>query len=418
MFKGIIKRGVICCLAALLCVMPFSFKEASANTTLKVSGINVIFNGADISYNTQNTAFVSEDYTIQLVFDNYYIGYFSGIFSYQYAFLSSSGTTYYDRTKNVSGYLNGSVYEFGISIMQALNNTIYAGDHLNSRGFTLSSANVFINNSLSYQFPIESVNFISSMDSYNYSPSSFNTLSYNVYPVYDLPAGSEFMIATVNPSNDKANDYTIIFGVNKNVYNATSFNSLLDHSSTNTYSNYTFEYVETLYRNNLAPFSIVKGHLFSNDNQTQTVRFKVAQALKFMPVYANYTPLLNLSTDFALQFNLDNRLLLDIEALNQGSQESQSAGDNIDNVSSSLDTASDQLHNFDTQYLNNMNTQMNNIDFTGDGVALINNGNFLSSANWVRTQFNRMTSNNVFGTMIYFSLVLGLSLLVLGKLRK
>lgn len=101
-----------------------------------------------------------------------------------------------------------------------------------------------------------------------------------------------------------------------------------------------------------------------------------------------------------------------------GDSSSDSAGSNIDNKSDALSSAASSLNSIESQYLTNMNLQMNNIDFTGEGVALINNGNFLTSANWVRTQFNRMTSNNVFGTMIYFSLVLGLSLLVLGKLRK
>lgn len=104
--------------------------------------------------------------------------------------------------------------------------------------------------------------------------------------------------------------------------------------------------------------------------------------------------------------------------LTQGDSQSLASGSNLDNKADDLSAASDTLHSFEEDTISDMNVQFNNIDVDGEGLSLVTNGNFLTSANWVRTQFNRMITGNVFGTLIYFSLVLGLALLVLGKLRK
>lgn len=103
--------------------------------------------------------------------------------------------------------------------------------------------------------------------------------------------------------------------------------------------------------------------------------------------------------------------------LSTGNNASNSAGTDIDNKTSDLTNVTSTLNNFESSLNTDLTTQMNNINFNTSG-SIISNNNFLLSSNWVRTQYNRMITNNPFGSMISFSLVIGISLLVIGKLRK
>lgn len=110
--------------------------------------------------------------------------------------------------------------------------------------------------------------------------------------------------------------------------------------------------------------------------------------------------------------------VLRIESIiTSGNNASNSAGNNLDNKTSDLNSVTSTLSNFESSLNTDLTTQMNQIDFNTSG-SIISNNNFLLSSNWVRTQYNRMISNNPFGSMISFSLVIGISLLVIGKLRK
>lgn len=64
-----------------------------------------------------------------------------------------------------------------------------------------------------------------------------------------------------------------------------------------------------------------------------------------------------------------------------------------------------------------MNTALNDIP-VNNNLPTAMGTKFLQSANWVRVQFTRLTDNNPFGSVLSFSLVVGIALLVLGKIYK
>lgn len=105
------------------------------------------------------------------------------------------------------------------------------------------------------------------------------------------------------------------------------------------------------------------------------------------------------------------------DLLENGNSDTQDTIDSFNDTTSDLTSITSDLHNFESGLNNDLTTQMNQIDFNASG-SIISNNNFLLTSNWVRTQYNRMITNNPFGSMISFSLVIGISLLVIGKLRK
>ena len=64
-----------------------------------------------------------------------------------------------------------------------------------------------------------------------------------------------------------------------------------------------------------------------------------------------------------------------------------------------------------------MNSALNNVNVNFD-VGNQLGSKFLASAQWVRQQFDSLTSNTPFGTVLSFSLILGIALLIIGKAIK
>lgn len=77
-----------------------------------------------------------------------------------------------------------------------------------------------------------------------------------------------------------------------------------------------------------------------------------------------------------------------------------------------LETVFQTENNFTSGIENDFNSQMQNINTNN---SVINDSNFLSSANWVKQQFDRMTNNNALGAVLSFSLIVGLALALLGR---
>lgn len=78
-----------------------------------------------------------------------------------------------------------------------------------------------------------------------------------------------------------------------------------------------------------------------------------------------------------------------------------------------LDNTVNQMDTLENSYKNNLNNNLNNInvnDYNISGITQLSN-----ATNFVRIQFDNLTKNNPFGTVLGFSLFIGLSLLIIGK---
>lgn len=90
--------------------------------------------------------------------------------------------------------------------------------------------------------------------------------------------------------------------------------------------------------------------------------------------------------------------------------------EDMSSSSSGFDTAAGQYMTAEDSYINNMDSALQNIDIS-DGSDLITNNGFISAANWVRVQFTNLVIGTPFELVLMFSLVLGLALIFIGKVR-
>lgn len=113
-----------------------------------------------------------------------------------------------------------------------------------------------------------------------------------------------------------------------------------------------------------------------------------------------------------------NKLLRQlIEVTTNGNSNSQASISSADQQKSNLDSTSDNYHQLESTFNDDMNSNFNNIDLTANK-GLIRNSKFGSSSRWVTRQFNRIVTDTPFELLITYSLTVGLALLVVGKLRR
>lgn len=99
--------------------------------------------------------------------------------------------------------------------------------------------------------------------------------------------------------------------------------------------------------------------------------------------------------------------------LSDGNSNSQSTTSNNNQSNQVLDNTVNQMESLENGFKNDLNSNLDNInanDFNISGITQLSN-----AANFVRVQFDNLTKNNPFGTILGFSLFLGLSLLIIGK---
>lgn len=97
-----------------------------------------------------------------------------------------------------------------------------------------------------------------------------------------------------------------------------------------------------------------------------------------------------------------------------GNQEANSTSTSLNNKTSELTTSIDNVTSLESDFIDNMDSSIDDINFTSD---LVSNGNLLSSMTWVKQQYDRITVNNVFGSMIQYALLFGLGLLIIGRFK-
>lgn len=138
----------------------------------------------------------------------------------------------------------------------------------------------------------------------------------------------------------------------------------------------------------------------SNSNQTYSSSIK----------YGNYY--------FVFNDTIDTNTIIvkapDTDSLlSDGNTNSQSTTSNNNESNKQLDNTINNMDQLENNYKSDLNNNLNNInsnDFNITGITQLSN-----AANFVRVQFDNLTKNNPFGTILGFSLFIGLSLLIIGK---
>lgn len=97
-----------------------------------------------------------------------------------------------------------------------------------------------------------------------------------------------------------------------------------------------------------------------------------------------------------------------------GNQEANSTSTSLNNKTTELTTSITNYNQLESDFVSDMNDSIDDIDFNS---SLISNGNLLNSITWVKQQYDRMTVNTVFGSMIQYALLFGLGILIIGRFK-
>lgn len=392
-----IKKFVIFCLICLsLLIAPFSVYAELDETSFTLDDI---FTRANISYDNSDSTF--RNY-VTINFKGHYYG--QATFYYSYKLGSSSNTT--------TGYrqlsFNGDSVTFMISTSgQSINQTsFYITDITNP-------VNVVKVDNYTEQFPWESF----SIQSFNLSNNPVVGIDYrygytfNIFQLYGYLSNYFTEYPAMHQFYGYANSvYTWIFWIDKNIYDTTTLANFIGLGN-----NLALRSVQVLDRFHYEGHttSLLKVTLVGNNNAGNTLRWQGQDDALYMPVYFNFEAFRYISTDFALRFGLTNDLLDSLKAIQPNVDTNESAADLEDSQSDFSQSASD-LFDYENSFNESMNDSLENIN------VQFNVGNqlgskFLASASWVRTQFDSLTNNTPFGTVLSFSLILGIALLIIGK---
>lgn len=171
--------------------------------------------------------------------------------------------------------------------------------------------------------------------------------------------------------------------------------SISDNSFSYSFSDYTQSYIETPSSSNV---TIIINNIGTSDESISS---------------PDYTSALGDIKDL-IKFYGD-------KILEQNNINSEFDNNIIDNANSNKDTFNDTSSKFneiEKGFTDDLDSNLNNISTNTDFSFNGGGSYFKNSINWVNTQFNNMTNNTPFGSLLGFSLILGLALLLLGKLFK
>lgn len=107
-------------------------------------------------------------------------------------------------------------------------------------------------------------------------------------------------------------------------------------------------------------------------------------------------------------------LLEAILSLFQVGDSEQQTINNTNNLNIDLNDKLNEYNEIEDQQLNNLDTNLEAIEVESE---MLENNKFVGSANWVAQQYTRITNGTVIGSLIGFSLLFGLALIFIGKIR-
>lgn len=310
-------------------------------------------------------------------------------------------------TKYVNGSsIVGTINAFGNSS----NNPTYS--------YSIDSFSLRLSN-VAYSFPSES---LVAVTRFNKEPVSFENIGQWVYPVFSFSNGEVIDIF----------EYPVIFCfyINKSVYSLDKLKEWFTIEGT----------IDDIFCTNSTSWSFV------NIKWSTSVKFTCKSDIELIPIYFNYFYYDNISTEFALKYNLNNKELQllqncsdylndikinvnnirynvqsirdDLNVLLNGTTSSNNSVNNIQSNNSSFKEYSNQIDNIESNYSNSLDTNLNNIDTNVDFNVNGGGSYFLNSIKWVGNQFNLMTNKTPFGTLLGFSLIFGLAMLIIGRILR
>lgn len=114
------------------------------------------------------------------------------------------------------------------------------------------------------------------------------------------------------------------------------------------------------------------------------------------------------------QFGIETTTEAYLRMLVSGSPDASQNIETNQQVQNDFDDKNTEYHTYENQINDDMEDAYDNVDMTNN---LYSNNKFITSANWVKIQFERIVLNTPFELIIVFSLLLGIALIFAGKVR-
>lgn len=375
-----------------------SISEGSVHGTDTMSG-SITENAASESGTiTLNLSSSSSSYVwqnqlleVEMILDNDYVGYFNMTFKRGNTNLS---------TKTI--YVNGSSAKFTFW----LEDDAYTTPGLEAFSIAINSFNLSSSLYKDWNYPVES--FVNILTLFN---AGFQQVGINGYNDYLFPIFQEDSTKII--SNTSVTVYQkkciLVMYTNRSVYNAITFNNFFTYNSNFTISD--FKYVQ---RSTAGWIIHVTFENTSSSSQTLNLK-SINSTGKFTVIYNNiYYDSYPVSTDFALQFGLNNDVLSTLNIIANGTSGSNSTVSNFNQTEQTMNNTIDDYNEIENSFTDDFEENITAINPSDHGLSLMGS-KFLNSANWVKTQFDRITTGTPFGSVLGFSLVLGLGLLIIGR---
>lgn len=339
-------------------------------------------------------------FEVEIILDNYYVGYFNITLKY--------GNVSY-LTKTI--YVNGNSCKFTYAELGAIG----SNTTLNNYTITINSFNLSCSLYKSWSFPVESYSIIYSAFNNNLNQVGIDKYNDYLFPIFLVDQNN-----VVNGSRyNNGQSFYWIFMLDKTINSVSSFQNYFDVGYL------TVDEILLLNRFLLGNqyVSLVRVKLTNNTGTAQNFlyTYKYANSSKYMPIFNDNIAYKYVSTDFALQFGLTNNLLDNTQLMTKylnimanGTSSSNNKVSEFNQESNEMNQTISDYNTIENQFNDDFNDNMNAITPSDNGLDLMGS-RFLNSANWVKTQFDRMTNNTPFGSVLGFSLVLGLGLLIIGR---
>lgn len=340
-----------------------------------------------ITYSSTST-YSAYLYEYEFVLDGEYIGYIT--FS-----TNNAGAT---TTKTY--YVNGGSF------------TLTATSLLTT--FTVSSYNLISKNTGSmWMFPFESFNFIYFFANNNFRQVGLESIGNYYFPIFDVPQNTQIYRTRIAAGGV----HRVIFFIDQYLVESTFSNYITLSDSTLTTTNHRI--IRRLMPNMTGTTTYVVYSVDIVNNGASAINYNmnyVGPNSKFMPIYYDYPTNDYITTDFALLFGLSNDLLDNLDIIANGTVGTNESAANSSSANADLEMASDSLITQESAFKNDMNNSLSNVN---SNFRLSDFGDsFVRSSNWIRIQFENLTNNTPFQTIITFSLLVGMSMILLGRIFK
>lgn len=386
MKKVLSRKFVIFCLvASMILVAPFHIVYADGSVS--IGTVNIIGVSIDGEYTTSSN---NHGTVFKCILDNYYIG----TFTLKLRVLNSTGQS---TNITVPFYVNGNI-AYGQNNVQ-IQSVSYV-DSIVSQNLALSSKD-------RNTFPMESLNFVIETAGLGYVQREMLNLGTWTYPIFSVPANGEITHRFLNPNADSSvHSATLILWINKNVSSLSNISEALSITGgefTSVDSLRSFSY------NGVNGTRILKIVFSRTGNSNGNVYVRTVEQSLIMPIYCQRNGEMGLETqDFCDLFGLPYGGM---------TVEQEQSADDLQNEQSEFASSSEDLFQYENDFNESMNDSLDDINVNFD-VGNTLGSKFLASASWVRTQFESLTSNTPFGSVLSFSLILGIALLIIGKVLK